>query len=1131
MSKALSPKTKHWLYYNIKKFHRDDQNLKYLDSSTLLSTFKDALNRSKNTDDLIHHLSEPAYNSGFLLHRKTHTPFIYPSLNNQAISLLECWDEIQNFYKGIQDERPKDFPRLGSAEDPEQLISNIKLIRRTFGTKPNIRSSFLSAPNQPLKEQFLTAKRFIRSSFDHEYSLFKKRCLQEINKELQVGEKRYFCQTDLVTFFNSINIKRAIETLKENSLTKTAKWLQVISSQAQTTVKDKNDCIGLPIGWILSGFVADIMLMKFSRLIHSEKNKIKKKLNCKNILLLNYVDDFVFFIDNPAIYGEKLTDSIKLTVTPYLHEVFGDQVNMHDSLSSKTKVIELKPEIRSFLQTNWHEFVIKASGIDGSQMNQWTALDEFLLPSDNDLILNERAQFYQNLKNLKKKIEKNEIDDYEEFDSHLNRIIYKINIDKKYLTTISDVVFSYAKKQTSKGFSRVLRKFWTSVKGLPEADALLFLQFFSGLRKNVKGEPNKMKLLLSLVEAGIVYCEENHPYTDDTSLLKTFYNQTISTNQLAGSKFKSVNLNHYFAVESRTLIFHLRTLLSGTAREYILGSAQALKAIKIFFNDTVSGGEDLCGVINKFFEQPNSLNIKSRFLREIIPELVYENSQYLSSDDYAQIIKLCHRYEVRLGIVKELEYLKKNSDTIRDFFTGNDKYRATTELAKHLSSKTGVFKSPQSLSFEIFKSKRAMTYPLYKEATLATLLSFPNYKDAIRFVLFQYVPIESFVFFAWEGLPSFFGPLSHEVQHLLQRILNKIVTSHVQSISKPYFETEMTGLVSQNQTALESKVKEINLDEIMGSTDKRFDLFKDEQIKVLISSIFIDIENDFDMNSYCRLKATSKERVHLEIRAALAFAKKHKCDIVCFPELTVPWDHISEYQDFCGENGLILIAGMEYEVLSATEIANATIISIPVDRRKNALGRSYHAVSQYKNFLSIKEIDGFASHLKPINIMEGKELFVFRSSSVCNFSILTCSDFLSLENKYLIQGKVQSVFVPAMNYDNTTYHHVAQAAIRELYINCIICNNCYLGSSMVVAPFRKDHDRTIFSIEGHTIPSDHVVTIFPRVIEELQNAGTNKYFSFDKNKDNLSSKSDFAYQDFKQTPPDWFSIQKTKKKR
>lgn len=1129
MSKSLSPKTKHWLYYNIKKFHRDDQNLKYLDSSILLSTFKDALNRSNDTDELLNHLSASAYNSGFLFHRKKNTPFIYPSLNNQVLSLLECWDEIQTFYEEMQQLRPKDYPSFSTIEDPEALISNIKLVRKSFGTKPNIRSTYRSVPNEPIKEQFLTAKRYIKSSFDHEYSLFKKRCLQEIDKDIKSGQTRYFCQTDLVAFFNSIDVNKAIQALEGNSLTRTAKWLESVSKESLSTIKDKKDSIGLPIGWILSGFVADIMLMRFSNLIHTEKNEIKKALECKNVLLLNYVDDFVLFVDAPTTTGDELADNISLTITPYLHEIFGNAVNMHDSSSSKTKVIELKPEIRNFLQTNWHEFVIKASGLDGSQINRWTALDEFLLPSDNDLILNERAQFYQNLKNLKKKIENNEIDDFDEFDSHLNRIIYKINADKKYLTTISDVVFSYAKKQTGQGFSRVLMKFWTSVKGLPEADALLFLQFFAGLRKNIKGQPKKTNLLLRLVKAGVIYCEDHHPKTDDADLLKAFYNQTIPIDQLDSSKLESVNPDQYFAVESRTQMLHLRTLISGTKNEYILGSSHTLKAIKTFLNSKIASGEILCTLINKFFEKPNKLEIKARLLKEVIPQLVYENAQYLSSNDYVQIIKLCHRYEVRTGIIKELEYLKLNTDTLRNFYTGNEKYRATADLAKHLTSKSGIFKSPPGLSFEMFKTKKATTYPLYCEASLAILLSFSNYKDAIRFVLFQYIPIESFVFFAWEGLPSFFGPFSNEVQNLLQRILNKSVTSHVQSVSKPYLEKAVMELVSQNCSTSESKVKEINLDDIMGNTNKRFDLFKNEEIKVLISSIFIDIHKDFDATSYCRLKSNSKMRVHLEIRAALAFAKKNKCDIVCFPELTVPWDHITEYQDFCGENGLILIAGMEYEVLSATEIANATIISIPVNRNTNALGRNYHAVSQYKNFLSIKELEGFSSQSNPISILEGKELYVFKSSSVCSFSILTCSDFLSLENKYLIQGQVQSVFVPAMNYDNTTYHHVAQAAIRELYVNCIVCNNCYLGSSMVVAPFRKDHNRTIFSIEGHSIPSDHVVTIYPRVIEELQKAGEDKNFSFDKNTKKLLSNTDFVFEDFKQTPPDWFSLRNSKR--
>ena len=63
---------------------------------------------------------------------------------------------------------------------------------------------------------------------------------------------------------------------------------------------------------------------------------------------------------------------------------------------------------------------------------------------------------------------------------------------------------------------------------------------------------------------------------------------------------------------------------------------------------------------------------------------------------------------------------------------------------------------------------------------------------------------------------------------------------------------------------------------------------------------------------------------------------------------------------------------------------------------------------------------------------------------------------------------------------------------------------------------------SIFSVEGKALPSDHFVTIFPRVIKELQEAGAEKKFSFDKNRTKLKSDKKLVFDDFKQTPPDWF---------
>ena len=273
-------------------------------------------------------------------------------------------------------------------------------------------------------------------------------------------------------------------------------------------------------------------------------------------------------------------------------------------------------------------------------------------------------------------------------------------------------------------------------------------------------------------------------------------------------------------------------------------------------------------------------------------------------------------------------------------------------------------------------------------------------------------------------------------------------------------------------------------------------------------------------------KKKSIEQIHINILKAIDHAGRQKSDIVIFPEMSLPRKYLNSYMEKASSYNLVLIGGVEYQPDRNKNCRNRVLISIPCNPERNPFGKSYWPIYQDKIYPSTAEFNVLKNN--SFKFVGGNELIIFKNSKWKNFSLLNCADFLSLGLKYELQGRIQTLIVPSMNFDSNTFHHLAQACIRELYCNCIITNNRSFGSSSAYGPYRASHERTIFNIEGQSKPEFHTIEINPSEISKVQEESPERLFYPEDSKE-LKKLKDKQKQEnplmkFKQLPPDWKKV-------
>ncbi|PWV53258.1 PUA domain-containing protein [Chitinophaga sp. S165] len=149
------------------------------------------------------------------------------------------------------------------------------------------------------------------------------------------------------------------------------------------------------------------------------------------------------------------------------------------------------------------------------------------------------------------------------------------------------------------------------------------------------------------------------------------------------------------------------------------------------------------------------------------------------------------------------------------------------------------------------------------------------------------------------------------------------------------------------------------------------------------------------------------EKLTVKIREFLKIAKQYTIDVLVFPELSVPESLIGLLQEWSNQHGTIVICGSHYY-----KTANGYISRCPI---------IISGVVYFSEKLNPAPIE--KSPIEGDGIVKGTRVLKFVNSSIGNFSVLICSDYLDDDlKKRLNLNSLDCLFVPSFQKESDLYY-------------------------------------------------------------------------------------------------------------
>ncbi len=287
----------------------------------------------------------------------------------------------------------------------------------------------------------------------------------------------------------------------------------------------------------------------------------------------------------------------------------------------------------------------------------------------------------------------------------------------------------------------------------------------------------------------------------------------------------------------------------------------------------------------------------------------------------------------------------------------------------------------------------------------------------------------------------------------------KFYTTNPEKIFKRYNEYNNFTHSKNNSFPAKHKKEEDNLYIINRDNNEN-----KEKLKIGIVSIKISLK-DIE-SAYVTAPNLSYERLQCIFDILnKSIEKKHKVDLLVFPEVSIPYAWVHLMAQFAKKNNIGIVFGVEHIKIKVSEektlVSNYTCIMLPftTDGHTN-LFINFEAKKHFAPDEKIGiESRGFIANE---NIDKKPTLYKWRNSV---FSTFNCYELTNILYRSSLVSKVDFVVATEYNKDTNHFSNIIDSLSRDLHCYVVQVNTSDYGDSRIVQP-SKTESKDLVKLKG-----------------------------------------------------------------
>lgn len=190
--------------------------------------------------------------------------------------------------------------------------------------------------------------------------------------------------------------------------------------------------------------------------------------------------------------------------------------------------------------------------------------------------------------------------------------------------------------------------------------------------------------------------------------------------------------------------------------------------------------------------------------------------------------------------------------------------------------------------------------------------------------------------------------------------------------------------------------------------------------------------------------------------------EKNYCNIIIFPEISIPFQYLELLQDFSRRKNIAIIGGLRHLICPDKNVYNYIMTILPFKNDINSTDNM--TILRNKVHFSPNEIGLLDEH--QLKIVKNKEqtnnLFIWND---IYFACYDCFELADIKYRSQYKSEVDMIIACEWNKDTHYFDKIVESATRDLHCYVVQVNTSQFGHSKIIAPKSKD-EMTILNITG-----------------------------------------------------------------